>query len=65
MNKTVLLVTHDMGEAAYLGDAIAMMREGRIVQLGPLQALLEKPADPFVAEFINAQRPLWAEGATS
>ena len=60
LNKTVLLVTHDMGEAAYLGDEIALMREGRIVQRGPVRELLTQPADPFVVEFIRAQRPLWS-----
>jgi osmoprotectant transport system ATP-binding protein len=61
LQKTVILVTHDMGEASYLGDEIALMQEGRIVQRGTLRDLLERPASPFVAEFIRAQRPLWAE----
>ena len=61
LKKTVLLVTHDMSEAAYLGDEIALMREGRILQRGPVRALLERPSDPFVTEFIRAQRPLWTE----
>lgn len=61
LRKTVLLVTHDMGEAAYLGDEIALMRDGVILQRGVLRDLLERPADPFVAEFIRAQRPLWTE----
>jgi osmoprotectant transport system ATP-binding protein len=61
LNKTVLLVTHDMSEAAYLGDEIALMREGKIVQRGPARELLERPVDPFVTEFIRAQRPLWSE----
>ena len=59
LKKTVLLVTHDMGEAAYLGDEIALMRDGQIIQRGSLAALLDHPADPFVTEFIRAQRPLW------
>ncbi|HYM79907.1 MAG TPA: ATP-binding cassette domain-containing protein [Candidatus Limnocylindria bacterium] len=58
LRKTVLLVTHDMSEAAYLGDEIALMRAGRIVQRGSAAELLERPADPFVTEFIRAQRPL-------
>jgi len=58
LRKTVLLVTHDMGEASYLGDEIALMRAGRIVQRGTRADLLERPADPFVTEFIRAQRPL-------
>jgi osmoprotectant transport system ATP-binding protein len=62
LKKTVLLVTHDMGEAAFLGDEIALMREGRIVQRGTFRDLLERPADPFVSEFIRAQRPPWLEG---
>jgi osmoprotectant transport system ATP-binding protein len=57
----VLLVTHDMSEAAYLGDQIALMRDGRIVQRGTFRDLLDHPADPFVTEFIRAQRPLWPE----
>jgi osmoprotectant transport system ATP-binding protein len=63
LKKTVLLVTHDMGEAAYLGDEIALMREGRIVQRGGFEELLARPAEPFVSEFIRAQRPPWLEGS--
>jgi osmoprotectant transport system ATP-binding protein len=59
--KTVLLVTHDMAEAASLGDAIALMRDGRVVQKGTARELLDSPAEPFVAEFLRAQRGLaWA-----
>ncbi len=56
LSKTVLLVTHDLGEAAYLGDSIVLMREGRIVQKGTLSDLMKSPSDPFVTRFINAQR---------
>lgn len=56
LKKTVLMVTHDLGEAAYLGDTIVLMREGEIVQKGPLKSLLETPADPFVTRFVQAQR---------
>ncbi len=56
LKKTVVLVTHDMGEAAFFGDRIVLLREGRIVQAGPLSELVETPADPFVKRFINAQR---------
>lgn len=56
LSKTVILVTHDIGEAGFLGDVILLMRDGRIVQQGPLADLLHRPADPFVTEFINAQR---------
>jgi len=60
LRKTVLLVTHDMAEAAYLGDEIAILKDGRLVQRGAARELLERPADPFVTEFIRAQRALAA-----
>ncbi len=56
LGKTVVLVTHDMGEAGFFGDAIVLLREGRIVQQGTLATLLDSPADAFVTRFINAQR---------
>jgi len=56
LGKTVVMVTHDMGEAAFFGDLVVLLREGRVVQKGPLSELLERPADPFVTRFINAQR---------
>ena len=56
LRKTVVLVTHDLHEAAWFGDEIIVMREGRIVQRGTLDDLLERPAEPFVAEFVRAQR---------
>ncbi len=54
--KTVVLVTHDLGEAGYFGDLIVLLHDGRIVQQGSLADLVHKPADPFVTRFINAQR---------
>jgi osmoprotectant transport system ATP-binding protein len=56
LHKTVIMVTHDLGEAAYLGDTIVLMREGEIIQKGALGELLESPSDPFVTRFVNAQR---------
>ena len=56
LKQTAILVTHDMGEAAYLADEIVLMNEGRIVQRGTAADLRDRPADPFVSEFINAQR---------
>ena len=58
LRQTALLVTHDLAEAAYLGDEIVLVNEGRIVQQGSLTDLREKPASSFVSEFINAQRSL-------
>jgi osmoprotectant transport system ATP-binding protein len=60
LNQTAILVTHDLAEAAYLGDEIVLMSEGRIVQRGALDDLRTKPASPFVTDFINAQRSLAA-----
>ncbi|MFY0563465.1 ATP-binding cassette domain-containing protein [Archangium lansingense] len=56
LGKTVVLVTHDLGEGAFLGDQVVLMREGRIVQQGPLAELERAPADPFVTRFFQAQR---------
>jgi len=56
LQKTVVLVTHDMGEAAYLGDRIVLLRDGKIVQQGALKEFQEKPSEAFVTEFLNAQR---------
>lgn len=61
--KTVVLVTHDLGEAAFFGDLIVLLRDGKIVQQGKLADLVRTPAEPFVTRFINAQRtPLEALG---
>src|SRR2546423_9352850 len=56
LNQTAILVTHDLAEAAYLGDEIVLMSEGRLVQSGTLDDLRTKPASDFVTDFINAQR---------
>ncbi len=56
LGKTVVLVTHDMGEAAFLGDSILLLCDGKIVQQGTLQELVNAPTNPFVTQFVNAQR---------
>jgi osmoprotectant transport system ATP-binding protein len=56
LGKTVLLVTHDLGEAVYLAERITMLHEGRILQSGTYRDLLLTPANDFVSQFINAQR---------
>jgi osmoprotectant transport system ATP-binding protein len=56
LGKTVVLVTHDIGEAWYFGDLLVLMRDGAIVQRGTLDDLVDRPADPFVTRFLNAQR---------
>jgi osmoprotectant transport system ATP-binding protein len=56
LDKTVLLVTHDLGEAVFLAERITMLHEGKIVQAGTYREMLLQPAAPFVTQFINAQR---------
>ena len=59
MDKTVLLVTHDMGEAGFFADTIVLLSGGGIVQAGSMSDLLKRPAQPFVEQFIRAQRQSW------
>jgi osmoprotectant transport system ATP-binding protein len=58
LEQTVILVTHDLAEAAYLADDIVLMNDGRVVQQGTLAQLRDTPADAFATEFINAQKTL-------
>jgi osmoprotectant transport system ATP-binding protein len=60
LRKTVVLVTHDMAEAGYLASRIVLMRQGRIIQQGELGDFQKAPAEPFVTEFLSAQRSLVA-----
>ena len=55
LRQTVLLVTHDLAEAAKLGSRIVLMQSGRIVQSGTFDELRDHPATPFVSEFFSAQ----------
>ena len=56
LRKTVLLVTHDMGEADFFAHRIVLLGEGRIVQSGQLAELVRQPASEFVGRFLSAQR---------
>jgi osmoprotectant transport system ATP-binding protein len=58
LKKTVVFVTHDIDEAVKLGDRIAIMREGRLVQYDVPERILAYPADEFVAGFVGAERAL-------
>jgi osmoprotectant transport system ATP-binding protein len=64
LGKTMVMVTHDLGDAAALADEVIVLRAGRVVQRGTLAELVRAPADPFVTQFIEAQRaPLGRLGA--
>jgi osmoprotectant transport system ATP-binding protein len=56
LKKTVLFVTHDLAEAAFVADEIALLHDGKLVQKGALAELEKQPKDAFVTEFFQAQR---------
>jgi osmoprotectant transport system ATP-binding protein len=56
LRKTVVIVTHDMAEAAFFANRLVLMRAGRIVQEGTYRDLATTPAQEFVSEFVRAQR---------
>ncbi|HAF70802.1 TPA: glycine betaine ABC transporter ATP-binding protein [Candidatus Acetothermia bacterium] len=60
IKKTIVFVTHDINEAVKLGDRIALMREGRLVQYATPAELLAHPKDGFVRDFVGADRTLKA-----
>jgi glycine betaine/proline transport system ATP-binding protein len=51
LQKTIVFITHDFDEAVRLADRIAIMRDGRIIQIGTAEALLIAPSDAYVADF--------------
>ncbi|MFE9625439.1 glycine betaine/L-proline ABC transporter ATP-binding protein [Streptomyces sp. NPDC006527] len=53
LKKTIVFITHDLNEAMRLGDRIAVMRDGRVVQTGTAEDILVRPADDYVASFIQ------------
>ncbi|QND52578.1 ABC transporter ATP-binding protein [Phyllobacterium sp. 628] len=58
VRKTVVLVTHDLDEAIRLGDRIAIMKSGKIVQYDTPDAILSRPADAFVENFVGIDRAI-------
>ncbi|MBP2435724.1 glycine betaine/proline transport system ATP-binding protein [Microbacterium amylolyticum] len=53
LGKTIIFITHDLNEAMYLGDRIAVMRDGRIVQVGTPEDILTDPANDYVEQFVQ------------
>jgi osmoprotectant transport system ATP-binding protein len=64
LDKTVVMVTHDLNEAAYFSDEVILMRDGRVVQRGAIENLMDAPADEFVTRFIRAQQSTLAGDAS-
>jgi osmoprotectant transport system ATP-binding protein len=58
LGKTVVLVTHDLAEAAFFARRLVLLREGRIAQDGTLADLVSSPEDAFVTRFVRAHRSL-------
>ena len=52
MKKTTVFITHDLDEAVRIGDRIAIMRDGRVIQVGTAEEIIMNPADSYVAEFV-------------
>lgn len=53
LNKTIVFITHDLNEAMRIGDHIAMMRDGRVEQIGTAEEILQNPANNYVADFVK------------
>lgn len=53
LNKTIVFITHDLNEAMFLGDRIAVMRDGEIVQIGTPEEILTNPANDYVEQFVQ------------
>lgn len=56
LKKTVVMVTHDLHEAAWFASSIVLLNEGRVIQSGSVQELTERPVSNFVTRFVSAQR---------
>ncbi len=53
VQKTIIFITHDLNEALRIGDRIALMKDGQIMQIGTGEEILTKPANDFVREFVE------------
>ena len=56
MHKTIFFVTHDLSEALRMGDRMAIMKKGEIVQVGSPDEVIANPADEYVAKFVQDER---------
>lgn len=65
LQTTVILVTHDVGEAAFFGDSITLLHQGLVLQHGSFSDLVRNPRHPHVTEFLQAQRPVPQLGVLS
>src|SRR5947209_2562346 len=65
VRKTILFVSHDLDEALKLGDKVTILEGGRIVQTGTGRDILERPADDYVAEFVQHVNPRTAIKGTA
>jgi len=65
MRKTTIFITHDLNEATRVGDRIAIMREGRLIQVGTPSDIVSRPIDSYVAAFVQDISPLQVVRADS
>lgn len=68
IRKTIVFITHDLDEALRLGDGIAILRDGEIIQQGTSQDIVLRPADPYIESFVrevNRGRVIRADAAMS
>ncbi len=55
LKKTIVFITHDLDEAVRIGTSVAVMKDGRVVQVGAPQQILDQPADAYVARFVQSR----------
>ena len=53
LHKTIVFITHDLDEALRIGDEIAILRDGEVIQQGDPQSIIMRPADDYIADFIK------------
>ncbi|WP_047982871.1 quaternary amine ABC transporter ATP-binding protein [Ornithinibacillus californiensis] len=53
LQKTIIFITHDVNEAFKLGDRVAVMKDGHVVQVGTPEEIIEEPANEYISEFIK------------